>query len=179
MLSIEHVEEALRQAGLLGAGHVTRLEPLSGGKASMVHRVTVSNGRSVVLKSAEARVVETEALWLRGWREIGVDTPEVYANGVLADQTPYLLMELVDGPSVYAEIEAGRLPYEETMRQLGRMLATMHTLPGTGFGSALQNHLDSTGLGKFGTLRTQLEAETLPLGLTFAQEIGAISERDM
>jgi fructosamine-3-kinase len=156
-----------------------RLEPLLGGRASTVYRIIRSNGRSVVFKSAEARVVETEAIWLRGWREIGIDTPEVYANGVLDDLTPYLLMALVDGPSVYAELAAGRLPYEETMKQTGRMLATMHTIRSIGFGSALQDHLDSAGRGQFQTLREQFAAETLPLGLSFALEVGAISAGDL
>ena len=94
---VERAEEALRQAGVLGSGRVVGAEPLTGGQVSSVYKVLLSTGRAVVLKIAKARVVETEALWLQGWRDVGVDTPEVYGHGVLANATPFLLMEFVGG----------------------------------------------------------------------------------
>ena len=107
---VERAAEALRQAGMLGTGRVVATEPLTGGQVSSVSKVLLSTGRAVVLKIARAGVVETEALWLQGWRDIGIDTPEVYGHGVLADATPFLLMEFVEGPNVRTEMEAGRLP---------------------------------------------------------------------
>jgi aminoglycoside phosphotransferase (APT) family kinase protein len=175
---IDRAEEALRQSGLLGSARVVATERLTGGKASAVYKVLLSTGRAMVLKSAAARVVETEALWLRGWRDVGIDTPEVYGNGVLADATPFLLMECVAGPSVQSEVDAGRLPYDTTLRRIGRMLATMHSIRGSGFGSSHEGHLDASGNGQFQTLREKLSAEALPRGLAFALEVGEISERD-
>jgi fructosamine-3-kinase len=171
--------EALSKAGLLGGGRVLATEPMAGGQTSSVHKVLLSTGQAVVLKIAHARVIETEALWLRGWRHVGVDTPEVYAHGVLTDSTPYLLMEFVDGPSVRSEVEAGRLPYEDTLRRTGRMLAIMHAVRGSGFGSANQDYLHSSGAGRFQSLREQLASEALPRGLAFALEMGGISENDL
>lgn len=176
---VDRAAEALRQAGLLGGSQVVAAESLTGGHTSSVYRVHLSTGQSVILKMAPARVVEAEALWLQGWRKIGVHTPEFYANGVFADATSYLLMEYVDGPRVRSEVEAGPLPYQETMRQLGQILATMHSIGGFGFGSAGYDHLDASGAGKLPTLRAQLASEALPEGLSFAREIGAISESDV
>lgn len=177
--TLDLVSEALRQAGLLGNSRGLASERMTAGKASAVYKVRLSTGQVVVLKLAPARVVETEALWLQRWRAIGVDTPEVYAHGVLTDATPYLLMQFVDGPSVQSAVAAGRLPYGDAMRRTGRILATMHSLPGTGFGSATWDHLDAAGNGCFPTLREQLATEALPCGLSFALEVGAISESDL
>lgn len=116
---------------------------------------------------------------MRGWRDVGIDTPEVYAHGVLADATPYLLMEFVDGPSVWAEVEAGRLPYQSTIRETGRILATMHAVRGVGYGSSHFDNLDAAGNGRFQSLREHLAAEALPLGLAFAVEIGDVPARDL
>jgi aminoglycoside phosphotransferase (APT) family kinase protein len=102
----------------------------------------------------------------------------VYGTGLLSDGTPYLLMEYLEGPSVEADVEAGRLPFEGTMRTIGRMLATMHTIRGTGFGSSHWDHLDSSGNGRFATLGEHLFAEHLARGLAFATDLGAISQRD-
>ena len=146
---IDRAEEALRQADVLGAARVVAAEPLTGGQVSSVYKVLLSTGRAVVLKVANARVVETEALWLRGWRDIGIDTPEVYGNGVLADGTPFLLMEFVEGPTVRSELKAGRLPAQETQRRMGRMLATMHSIRGSGFGSSQEGHLDAPATDDF------------------------------
>ena len=175
----DRAAEALGQAGLFGGGRVVAASPLTGGKASAVYKVSLSTGQTIVLKTADARVIETEAIWLRGWSEIGVATPAVYAYGLLADSTPYLLMELIDGPSVQSDIDAGRLPDQETMQQLGRVLATMHSIRGSGFGSAGYDHLDGAATGRFQTLREQLASEALPQGLAFAREIGAISDADL
>src|SRR5688572_11406129 len=122
---IDRAAEALREAGVLGGARVVAAETLTGGQVSAVYKVLLSTGRAVVLKIAKAGVVETEALWLRGWCDIGMDTPEVYGHGVLADATPFLLMEFVEGPTVQSEVNAGRLPADETLRRIGRMLATM------------------------------------------------------
>jgi aminoglycoside phosphotransferase (APT) family kinase protein len=175
---IGQAAEALSQVGLLTGAHVLATERMAQGKASTVCKVVLSTGRTVMFKSAKARVVEMEALWLRGWGEIGVDTPEVYGTGVLADGTPYLLMQHLNGPNVEADVGAGRLPFEGTMRTIGRMLATMHTIRGTGFGSSHWEHLDSSGNGRFATLSEHLFSENLARGLAFANDIGAISEQD-
>lgn len=175
----EQIEQALRAAGLFSDDRVLAVERMAAGKASTVYRVRLYSGRDVVFKSAPASVTETEAIWLRGWREIGVDTPEVYANGVLSDGTPFLLMEFVRGPSVESEIAAGRLGYAATQCQIGRMLAVMHSVGAEGFGWAGEDHLDRAGRGRFATLREQLAAEKLPRGLQFALEVGAITERDL
>ena len=176
---IDRATEALRQAGLLGDRRVVAMEPMTGGQTSSVYKVSLSTGCPLVLKIADARVIATEALWLRGWRDVGVDTPEVYAHGVLADSTPYLLMEHIEGPNVRAEVDAGRLPETGTMRRAGRMLAMMHAVPGSGFGSAGYGHLDASGIGRFQTLREQLHSEALPRGLSFAVEAGGISASDL
>jgi fructosamine-3-kinase len=175
---VNRTTAALSQAGLLGGAVVLTTERMKAGKASHVYKVVLSTGRAVVFKSARARVVEMEALWLRGWREIGVDTPEVYGTGMLADGTPYLLMEYLEGPSVEGDVRAGNLPFERTMRTIGGMLATMHTIPGAGFGSSAWEHLDSHGNGSFPTLVEHLYSENLARGLAFAAELGAISARD-
>jgi fructosamine-3-kinase len=174
----DRAAEALSQVGLLGGAHVLATEHRAKGKASIVHKVVLSTGRAVIFKSAKTRVIEMEALWLRGWGEIGVDTPEVYGTGVLADGTPYLLMEYLEGPSVEADVSAGRLPFEGTMRTIGRMLAKMHTIRGTGFGSSHWEHLDSAGNGRFATLGEHLFSENLARGLAFANELGAITAHD-
>ena len=176
---VERAAEALRQAGMLGTGRVVATEPLTGGQVSSVSKVLLSTGRAVVLKIARAGVVETEALWLQGWRDIGIDTPEVYGHGVLADATPFLLLEFVEGPNVRTEMEAGRLPTAETLRRMGRMLARMHSIHGSGFGGSQEGHLDAAGHGRFPTLREQLKSEVLPRGLSFALEVGAISASDL
>ena len=176
---IERATEALCQAGVLGGARVVAAEALTGGQVSSVYKVLLSTGRAVVLKIAKAGVIETEALWLRGWRDIGIDTPEIYGNGVLADATPFLLMEFVEGPDVRSEMEAGRLPYLETLRRIGRMLGTMHSIRGSGFGSSQEGHLDRSGNGRFQTLREQLTSEMLPRGLAFALEVGAISTSEL
>ncbi|MCC7372159.1 MAG: phosphotransferase [Chloroflexi bacterium] len=175
----EQIEQAIRAAGLFRGDRVLATERMAQGKASTVYRVWLRSGRDVVFKSAPASVVETEALWLRGWQTVGVETPEVYAHGVLPDGTPYLLMEFVAGPSVESEIAAGRLQYDETQRRIGRMLAAMHAVRAEGFGWAGEDHLDEAGRGCFATLREQLAAEKLPRGLRFALEVGAISEQDL
>ena len=179
LLTVHDATDALQRAGLLGQGRVVAVERMTEGKASAVYKLQLSTGRAIVFKSAARRVVETEVLWLRGWREIGIDTPEVYGHGVLSDDTPFLLMEFVDGPSVWGAVEAGQLPLEATIRETGRMLATMHTVQGVGFGSSHFDNLDAAGNGRFQTLREHLAAEALPLGLAFAVEVGDISADDL
>lgn len=175
---IGQAAEALSRVGLLRGAHVLATERMAKGKASTVYKVVLSTGRAVIFKSTKTRVVEMEALWLRGWGEIGVDTPEVYGTGVLSDGTPYLLMEYLEGQSVEADVEAGRLPFAGTMRTIGRMLAKMHTVRGAGFGSSHWDHLDAGGNGRFATLSAHLYSENLARGLAFAIEIAAISEHD-
>ena len=59
------------------------------------------------------------------------------------------------------------------------MLATMHSIGGSGYGSSQEEYLDASGNGRFQTFREQLMAEVLPRGLSFALEVGAISANDL
>lgn len=171
--------EALRQAGLLGESRVVAAERFPSGKASSVWKIGLSSGHCFVFKQAHPRVVAAEALWLRAWREIGIETPEVYAHGSLDDTTPYLLMQYVAGLSVYAAIESGTLPFGETMRQTGQMLARMHAVRGTGYGTAHEDNLDGRGTGQFTSLRDQLWAEALPRGLSFGVKAAIVGDQDV
>lgn len=175
--------EAAQDAGGLTESPIVAVEPMAEGQTSMVFRLDLANGRRQVLKTVDApAVLEAEAAFLRGWRALGVRTPEVYRFDVLDDGVPFLLMEWVPGESLRSVVESDRLPFGETTESLGRTLATMHQAKSLGFGTAGRQNLRVHGdrvSGACPTFRRQVVSEGLEEIYETGLTQGQLEESDL
>lgn len=137
------MKDLLAQAGV-EPDQVAEVAPLDGGTFNHVSRVTLTDGRRLILKVApdirtltyEWRIMRTEALF---YELAGPDrhVPAVVHAGFDPhnDAADFLLMTEIPGspwPSV-----ADRLGDDERRRlrgELGEIVARLHTITGTGFG---------------------------------------------
>jgi aminoglycoside phosphotransferase (APT) family kinase protein len=130
------LRDVVRKAGL----HATRFERLIAGQANEVHAVMTAGGDELVLRISR-RVdprFEVEAAAIGAARQHGIPAPEVLAVGALEEedgQTAFILERRIQGVMLRDLIlndERAALPILE---QLGELLAGIHEIEVTGFGS--------------------------------------------
>jgi aminoglycoside phosphotransferase (APT) family kinase protein len=137
------IEDLLAQAGI-DPDQVADAAALEGGTFNNVSRVTLTNGQRLILKAApdiptltyEWRILRTEALYyeLAGPHR---NVPAVIHTGFDAhnDAGDFILMTEIPGrpwPSVADQFGADQR--QNLRRDLGRIVAGLHTITGTGFG---------------------------------------------
>jgi aminoglycoside phosphotransferase (APT) family kinase protein len=135
-LTIEDVDAATRRA--FGVGSVYA-EPMTGGSFGAVWKVTLPDGRDVVLKAApkpgarllryEAGVLAAEAEYLR---LVAARAPGVPAPRLLHEDDEFIFMTMLPGVPMYAlpdDVDRDKLRF-----QLGAVIATLHGVRGDRFG---------------------------------------------
>jgi aminoglycoside phosphotransferase (APT) family kinase protein len=128
----------------IGPDRVTAVAPLDGGTFNNVSRVTLTDGQRLILKVApdiptltyEWRIMRTEALFYE------LASPDRHVPAVVHtafdphnDATDSLLMTEIPG-SPWPQVD-DRLGDDDRQRlrgELGRIVARLHTITGTGFG---------------------------------------------
>jgi len=136
MSSSAAIQKAVADVGL--AGEVESIEPLSGGCIHNASRIRLSDGRTLVAKSAGAGAAaqfEEEATGLNALADTGkVVVPR--ALGVTRDDSSaVLLMEHIESAPTS----------DDAWRRLGEDLADLHAVDvGDRYGFEIDNHLGST-----------------------------------
>ena len=181
------VEDMLAEAGI-PRGQVSDVTPLGGGTFNDVFRVTLQDGRRLVLKvppspevpllAYERGILRTEALFyqLAGPHRL---LPDVVHAGLghrdgIGD---FLLMTEVPGqpwPSVADRI--GDSDRRRLRGELGRIVADLHSMTGTGFGYPAQA-LAGSWRAAFGGMLSTILAEADHYGVTLPVPSGVIRRR--
>jgi len=180
------VEDMLAEAGIPQA-QVTGVTPLDGGTFNEVSRVTLADGRRLILKvppppdapvlAYERGILRTEALFY----ELAAphsQLPAVIHAGSGHDGAPgFLLMTELPGqpwPAV-----AGRIGDSERQRlrgELGRIVAGLHTMTGSGFGYPARP-LTASWRTAFGGMLDTILAEADQYRVTPPLPTGVIRQR--
>lgn len=108
---------------------LTSAQELGRGSRGVVYRATV-RGHTVAVKLP---LEETPEAWRRFRREGALlasvrhpAIPRVYAVGDAADGRPYLITELVDGPTLASRLQRGPVPVESWLGPLVQALQALH-----------------------------------------------------
>lgn len=110
-----------------------RLVEMSGGLSNHVYSAYHAKGAFIVRFSAAAERIEDflkEQWVLSKVREIGVPTPHVLQVGTEPVSVPYMVSERVEGQTAVHHPQ--RL---SIAREMGRLLALIHTIPTSGYGT--------------------------------------------
>ncbi len=142
----EQLLKLLAAAGI-GEERVVQIAPLDGGTYNSAYRIRCTDGSGVIMKVSpepsapilryEQRIMRTEALFCELAERCDAPVPAVLHAGFdegLIDGD-YLLLSECPGepwPAVTGRVDARA--HAELRNQLGRMVASLHTLTGTGFG---------------------------------------------
>ena len=121
------------------------IKPLDGGHSSIVYGVKLHNGSSFVLKFSENTTeLYNEQLFLKTWSQKGIRTPEIIELTQLPEGLggSVLQMEFVSGQNLFPLMEKGAVDSPKILHDLGVILATMHTVTVTGYGTV---NVDSNG----------------------------------
>lgn len=136
---------ALAAAGV-GWDQVAECRDLAGGTFNALSAVTLGSGERLVVKippapgtpllSYERGILGTEALWYRlAGRLPGVTVPAVLAVDAAGRDGGYLVMtECPGSPWWGLEPQPAGEERDEMRAELGRQVARLHTITGTGFG---------------------------------------------
>jgi aminoglycoside phosphotransferase (APT) family kinase protein len=99
-------------AARLGAT-VTEVEPLVGGVEAVVSKVTLSDGRTVIVRALESDEARAEGLWtevavIPAMQGRGVPMPELLAADVAGDEAgaPTVVLSWIDGVTVHEQLPA-------------------------------------------------------------------------
>lgn len=143
-LTRETIDALLATAGIR-PGRVRSVRPMAGGTFNAVHRVELADGTGLVLKVApdpagpvmsyERHILRTEALYYRLAEPLRLPVPRLRYAGFDRDAGDVLLMS--ECPGTPWHLLDGRVGTGDTARlrgELGRIVAGLHTLTGTGFG---------------------------------------------
>ncbi len=125
-------------ANLLGEQPQT-LTPLTGGHISAVYRAQLHNGTSYVLKFAQnTDELRLEQHFLAAWSAHGVHTPQVLQYAPLPDGVSggVLKMAFMEGQNLLPLVNDGAVDVDSVMVDLGTILATMHQVTASRFGTA-------------------------------------------
>ena len=117
----------------LGWGEVTQAAPLSGGDISVVRRLTLTSGRSVVLKTNAAAPPSFFACEAEGLAALRVPDGPRIPEALLVAPAFVLLEDLRPAP-----------PAADFWPVLGRNLAALHQTPCDHFGFAKDNFIGAT-----------------------------------
>lgn len=126
----ETVTDWLREQGW---GEVTRVAPLSGGDISVVRRLTLTSGRSVVLKTHTSALSNFFACEAEGLAALRVPSGPRVPNVLRLDPAFLLLEDLCPAP-----------PAADFWPLLGEQLAALHQTPHECFGFAHDNFIGAT-----------------------------------
>jgi len=187
------LREALAAAGI-DWDEVTDHHALAGGTFSTVTRVTLAAGRRLVVKvppgpeisllSYERGILGTEALFYQlAGRLPGVTVPEVLAVEAAGpdggDASGYLVMtECPGGPWPNVDPLPAGQERDALRAELGRQVARLHTITGTGFGypSAALGPLRDSWREAFGAIVDAVLADAARFAVTLPRPAGEIRE---
>lgn len=119
------------------------------GVSSLVCLIESSDKKYVLKISLRPKNLNTEAIFLKEWESIGVNTPHVFEDGFINDH-PYTLMQYIDAKTVsqyFKENEFDR----KVFFQMGEILNKMHTVKAVGYGKPKSN-----GEGEFKDFKSWL-----------------------
>ena len=129
----ESTRQSLKWAEKELGEHIIQTRPLKGGTSSLLHQLTTTSGRAVVLReynnqewlTEDPTVVYREALNLKEAKHLTIPTPAFIAvddKGETAGR-PSILMSKVDG-----QVDLNPKDRTDWLRQLAQMLVTIHSL---------------------------------------------------
>lgn len=126
------------------------------GESSVVFKVSTDSDEFVVKMALHPTRLATEAAAFTAWKAKSVNTPQVFSSHVASPTLPISLsvLEFIDAPTLSQAMATENRVDSGVSRELGRILARMHQVQTSGFGT-----LQLPGLS--GNM-SSLSNETLP-----------------
>lgn len=124
--------------GYLPSKDTLEITALSGG-SSVVYKVTQEGGISVIKMNPFTDRLEQEVYFLKKWKEIGVNTPDIIGFYPATPEIPTAIsvMEYIDAPNLRDSMTIAQMVKLGISKESGRILAMMHGVKGKGFGEPL------------------------------------------
>ena len=114
-------------------GRYTVTDPVGRGGMGTIYRAVDSDGRRVAIKRLHDEIASTPELATRFEREAAaqamLDHPHIaalHAVGSTPEGEVFLVMELVEGPSLARRLESGPLPIGQALTLGGQVLRALH-----------------------------------------------------
>jgi len=131
---LPHIENFLNQHQFFKDKEVNVFFP-SVGSASTVCILDVLGIRKVLkIHLSSKSFYEYEGTFLRAWKNVGVNTPQILEEGTI-DGSHYILMDFVDAKTLQETYKKGEVIRKEIFVKMGRILQQIHTAKAEGFGS--------------------------------------------
>lgn len=128
------------------------------GVSSIVAKLILSDGGKYVLKtSSRNKILRSEILSLKKWKEVGVIVPNIYEDGDQG-QSSYYIMEYFDGLTLKNKIDDSSIDLKDVGQIMGTVLTKMQKVSGFGFGFPFVEK-DNQLVGPISSLKDYLEIE--------------------
>lgn len=153
-----YINSVINESAFLSELDDISIEFYHEGVSSIVAKLILSDGKKYVLKtSSRNKILKSEIISLKKWKEVGVVVPDIYEEGDI-DQHPYYIMDYFDGLTLKNKIDDNSIGLEYVGKIMGETLAKMQKVSGVGFGFPSAGK-DTELLGTIPLLKDYLEFE--------------------
>lgn len=153
-------------------GDIATISRFETGETSAVFKVEGATGICVIKFSRLPEMAQAEASALKIWSTLGVNVPQVYMCDA-RHELPYTVMEYIRHP-LLSEAGLTRELRAEAVREMGRNMRIMHTIPATGYG--ILNFLNSPVTPQLPDLQSYLDWK-LPNRIQYLRENSILDKR--
>ncbi len=113
---------------------IISVEPVRKGTSTYVYRVKTSSGTYYMRFLPEEASFATEVLVHSALCAIGVKVPQVIEFEHKNEETGLSVMLVDEIPGICIEDSSSQINFKDTLREAGRQLAKIHSVPVDGFG---------------------------------------------
>jgi hypothetical protein len=153
-----YISSVINQSLFLSKFNDVSVEFYQEGVSSIVAKLILPDGEKYVLKtSSRNKILKSEIISLKKWKEVGVVVPNIYEEGE-SDNQSYYIMDYFDGLTLKDKIDDNSIDLKEVGQIMGATLAKMQKVSGIGYGLSFTEK-DNQLLGPIPLLKDYLESE--------------------
>lgn len=154
----DYINQVINQSLFLSKFNDISIEFYQEGVSSIVAKLILSDKEKYVLKtSSRNKILKSEIISLKKWKETGVVVPDIYEESECNNQS-YYIMDHFDGLTLKDKIDDNSIDLKEVGQIMGITLAKMQKVSGIGYGLSFVEK-DNQLLGPILLLKDYLESE--------------------